>query len=580
MQRMLLGLLLTSSLVLAGCGGSSNTTSAASGTPAISQTGLQSIKISPSAATIAAGTTVVFTATGSYSDGTTKDLTTTAQWSCLITTIGTVSNAAPTQGWATGVASGTVLVTATSGSVSNSAQLTITDATIKTLAVTPAAPTVGYLNSQQFTATATFSDGSTQDVTNQTTWQLIDPLTFGGVPFITAQSGLSIGETLGTSTVSASFAGQSTQFAATPPTITVDLSNLISVAILPANPVIANNTQASFSVIGTFSDGSTRDVTSLASGWTSDNAAVFSGSEPNIFVGSQATNGTPANISATVGTFTPTTTLNVTDATLETISVSPANATIAPAAKLDFTAVGTFSDGSTQDLSSLVKWTSTNPPLKITAGTATGVAPGGAAMVYATSPANLGKIEGSVPVTVSSATVQSVAVSPATAFITPGNNFPFSATATFSDGSTEDVSALATFTSSSAAQSSSTNEIATTSANVATGQGVGATTITAKWSKLSGTASLMVVPPAQVTLAVTPASATVAAGASTQFSATGTYSDGTTQDFTGLVNWSSSTPAAATIGYQNGLAAGVASGSSTVTATLGSVTATAQVTVP
>jgi uncharacterized protein YjdB len=578
MRRLLLMGFLTSLLGLAGCGSSNTTASTTTG--ANPQTTLQAIKISPSTASIAAGTTQAFTATGNYSDGSTKDLTATAQWSCLIPTVATVSATAPTQGLATAVSSGKALITASSGGVSNSAQLSVTNATASTLAVTPAAPTIGYLNQEQFTATATFSDGTTQDVTNLATWQLVDPQTFQIEPFIGGQSGLAIGQSLGTSIINASFGSVSTQFATTPPTVTVDLSNLVSVAILPASPVIANNTQVTFSVLGTFSDGSTRDVTSLATGWASDNGAVTNyGAGPNIFSAAQPTNGTPANITASVGTFTPSATLSVTDATLESIAVSPSSATIAPSVKLDFTAVGTFSDGSTQDLSGLVKWTSTNPPLKISAGEATGVAPGGSATVYATSPASLGKIVGSVPVTVSSATVQSIAVSPASAFITPGNSFPFTVMATFSDGSTQDVSSLATFSSSNSAVSSTTTEVATMSSNLATGQGVGKTTITAKWSKLSATASLMVVPPAQISLSLNSTSASVAAGATTKLSATGTYRDGTTQDFTSLVNWSSSTPANATVGYQTGVVSGVASGPSTITATLGSVTATAQVTV-
>jgi uncharacterized protein YjdB len=97
--------------------------------------------------------------------------------------------------------------------------------------------------------------------------------------------------------------------------------------------------------------------------------------------------------------------------------------------------------------------------------------------------------------------------------------------------------------------------------------------------QISGTASLLMVSPAQVSLAVTPATVSVAAGATTQLKVTGTYVDGTTQDFTTLVNWSSSASTAATVGYRTGLISGLTSGSSTITATLGPVTATAQVTV-
>jgi uncharacterized protein YjdB len=96
---------------------------------------------------------------------------------------------------------------------------------------------------------------------------------------------------------------------------------------------------------------------------------------------------------------------------------------------------------------------------------------------------------------------------------------------------------------------------------------------------ISGTADLMVVSPTQVSLAVTPTTIQFAAGSSAQLQATGTFVDGSTQDFTTMVNWSSSNAADATVGYQSGVVSGLAAGTSTITATLGSVTSTAAVTV-
>ncbi|MGB8832266.1 MAG: Ig-like domain-containing protein, partial [Candidatus Sulfotelmatobacter sp.] len=175
-------------LLLAGCGGGSSKSDSASTstTPSGGTATLQSIAINPATATIAEGTTQAFTATGKYSDGSTKDLTAAAQWSCLLPNMATVSSSSPTQGLATGIAPGTVVISASSGSVSNSAQLTVTGTTVTSLAVTPAAVTIGFENQQQYKAIATFSDLSTQDVTSQANW------TTSG-PFITAYSGLAIG---------------------------------------------------------------------------------------------------------------------------------------------------------------------------------------------------------------------------------------------------------------------------------------------------------------------------------------------------------------------------------------------------
>lgn len=571
MRRLLFVPVLAGLLMLASCGGNSGSTTTSPTTPSGPAT-LQSIAITPGSATIAQATTQAFTATGSYSDGSTKDLTATAQWSCLLPNLATVSSSSPTQGLATGISAGTVVISASLGNVSNSAQLTVTGATVSSLAITPASATIGFENQQQYKAIATFSDTSTQDVTNLANWTIAP-----SGPFISAYSGLAIGSSVGTSfDVNASFGGQSTSTLTIPPTLNVDLSNLVSVAILPANPTIANNTPSTLSAIGTFSDGSTRDVTSIAT-WVSSDDTVASnfGVLPNVFSAATTLAPATATITASFGTLstqTASTTLSVSDATLQSIAVSPSNASIAPGTKLTYSAVGTFSDGSTQDLTSIVRWSvlGGSGAASVSKGVVKGTT-AGSITVTAASLANLGSVSGSAAAAITSATLQSIAVNPATAFITPGGNLTYSAIGTFSDGSTQDLSALTSWSSSAVT--------ATVSAGVATGQGVGAGAITAKLGQISGTASLLVVSPAQISLAVTPATASVAAGATTQLKATGTYVDGATQDFTTLVNWSSSNAAMATVGYQTGLISGLASGTSTITATLGSVTSTATVTV-
>lgn len=59
---------------------------------------LVSITVSPNPATVAIGQAVQFTATGNYSDGTTRDLTTSVIWSSLHKTA-TISNALAVKVW-------------------------------------------------------------------------------------------------------------------------------------------------------------------------------------------------------------------------------------------------------------------------------------------------------------------------------------------------------------------------------------------------------------------------------------------------------------------------------------------------
>lgn len=69
-------------------------------------------------------------------------------------------------------------------------------------------------------------------------------------------------------------------------------------------------------------------------------------------------------------------------------------------------------------------------------------------------------------------------------------------------------------------------------------------------------------------IAVTPANPSTTVGGTQQFTATGNYSDGITQDITTQVTWTSDTQNVATI-TTAGLATGVSAGSSTITATSG-----------
>ncbi len=590
MRRLLLVLALTETLLVAGCGGGSSKSSpSTSGGGGNGGVNLQSIAISPSSATIAAGTTQAFTAMGKYSDGSTKDLTATAQWACLLPNLASVSSTTPTQGMATAIAPGTALVTAASGGVTNSAELTITNATATSLAITPATATIGLGNQQQFKATATFSDMSTQDVTNLATWSYTSP-TFGPATFIASSSGLVIGESLGTNDVNASYG---TATATTPSTLTVDLSNLVSVAVIPASPTIAKHTQLTFSAIGTFSDGSTRDVSSIAS-WSSSDTTVAN--FPGSGGGTATSTGTAGSstITASVGTFNPTTTLTVSNATLSSITLVPALVTIAPDTKTTLTAVGTFSDGSSQALTTQTTWTSDNPAFASV--TQSGIVSGSAsnaggpsnaiANISAVGPNGLGAVQSSVSVvTVSTGTLVSIAVSPATPFITPGNVVAFSAVGTFSDGSTQDVTASSGWTSADKGSCNAAGAcVATNTQNVAVAMGTGQTDITATLTQapgkpITGTGVLAVALPSQISIAITPATVQIASGTATQLKATGTFIDGTTEDMTALVDWSSSAPPVATVGYQTGIVSGLSAGSSTLTAALGSVTSTAQITV-
>jgi hypothetical protein len=75
-------------------------------------------------------------------------------------------------------------------------------------------------------------------------------------------------------------------------------------------------------------------------------------------------------------------------------------------------------------------------------------------------------------------------------------------------------------------------------------------------------------------ISVTPTNPSMPVGAAQQFKAIGTYSDGTTNDITTQVIWNSSDSSISTIN-NSGIATGLAAGTSSITATLGSISGNA-----
>ena len=85
--------------------------------------------------------------------------------------------------------------------------------------------------------------------------------------------------------------------------------------------------------------------------------------------------------------------------------------------------------------------------------------------------------------------------------------------------------------------------------------------------------------PTLMSITVTPVDSSILTGALQQFTATGIYSDGSTQNLSSQVTWTSSTTAVATINNTSGLAMGISTGLTTISATLAGVAGSTTLTV-
>src|SRR5207253_3015851 len=120
-----------------------------------------SIAVSPTNPSIAKGTTKQLTAMATFTDNSHQDISASATWASSSATVATVSST----GLATGGAKGTSYISASSGGQSGKTTLTVGDATLVSIAVTPASPSIAAGTGKQFTATGTYTDNSTQDLT-------------------------------------------------------------------------------------------------------------------------------------------------------------------------------------------------------------------------------------------------------------------------------------------------------------------------------------------------------------------------------------------------------------------------------
>ena len=116
--------------------------------------------------------------------------------------IATVSNAAGTRGLATSVAQGSATITATFETFSGSSVLTVGPPNLQTIVIDPVTAAVFAGDNRQFIATASYADGSSQDVTALAAWAASDV----GVATISA-AGLATGVDAGTATITATLGG-------------------------------------------------------------------------------------------------------------------------------------------------------------------------------------------------------------------------------------------------------------------------------------------------------------------------------------------------------------------------------------
>jgi uncharacterized protein YjdB len=370
--------------LVAGCGGGDQSRDPILGLPAAT---LVSLAVTPATASVAIGATQQFAATASYSDGSSRDVSTTGTaWTSATPAAATVN---ATSGLAAGASAGSSVITAAFGGKTASATLTVLPATLRSIALSPLNPAINIGASQQFTVMGTFSDNTTRDVTALSSFKSAGCC----VATINAATGLALGATAGTSVITATSGAQSAST-----TLTVNPVTLVSIAVNPQAPSLLIGATRQLAVTAAYSDGTTADVTAMSTFVSATPANVIVGASGQL---SGVAAGTSV-ITATFGVGKASTTATVSAATLSSIAVTPAAATVAIAGKQQFVATGTYSDNSSAIITNSVAWTSANNAIAtvLNTGVATGVSAGSTTIT-----ATLGAKSGNAALTVTAAFV-------------------------------------------------------------------------------------------------------------------------------------------------------------------------------
>ena len=499
----------------------------------VSAAKLVSVTCGPDPLTIPIGVTGSLKATGTYAGGVTRDVTADVTWSTDDTTVATVD----TKGIVTPVALGSTKAHAKLDGIDGVCGVVVSKATIASITVSPN-PLSMVVGTKQFaTASAMLSDGTTLDVSSTCTWSS------GNDKVASVSNGAgSQGQVTATGAGSTSIACTLSGVTGNA-TVNVSGATIEQVTVTPIAPTCFVGDTIQFFATAISTGGTSTNVTFAAS-WSSDAPAIvqFSG-VPGRF---RCLASGKANVSATYSGKTGSTPVTVSGATVVSLQVDPAAATIAVGDVQQYQATAFFSDGTSMNVTFASTWLSTDPSVASigTGGGGTGRATAlkaGSTRIQATYKG----VTGSTPLTVSSATVVSISINPASVSHPAGTIFQYTAQAIYSDGTSKDVTGAATWASSNTAVAQISDAFG--SKGRATTFAAGSTTISATFAGVKGTASLTVTAATLVSVQVTPFSASVAPGTPVQYRADAIFSDGTSGDVTGMSTWVSTDSTVASV---------------------------------
>ncbi len=405
---------------------------------------------------------------------------------------------------------------------------------ITSLVIVPGVSSVSLGKSVQLRATGLFSDGSRRDMTVDSVWVSSKPDVVR-IDSLGQASSLKVGQTTVTATA---------DHTSTTATITVGGAALVSIWLTPSPSYVSLGDSAQLTAVGSFTDNTTRTLQSGVT-WTSSNPEVATVGSTGLALPTRIGN---AVIAATTEGLTASTILQVTAAPLVGLQIMSDRFSIPLDTSAQFSAVGIFKDGSLQDITKNVLWTSSPAGLANISSSGLTI---GKAVGSATVTASAGGISANSTLTITQAALLSLDISLGHTDMPLGTTQKLIATGRYTDGTTQDISKAANW------GTSAPNVLKVSPEGMAVAQAEGTATVTASLKGVKGQASFNVSAPALQSITITPANPKIPLGSTHQIAAYGHYTDGSTQRLSQSMSWSAENPQVASLS-----AAGVATGRS------------------
>ncbi len=536
-------------LLLSACDGGGNTGGPTTPSPKPPPS-LTGVSISASANTLAEGQVINLTATGNYSDGSAKPITPLAIWASDDPATLSVSQ----NGVVVAKTQGSTTIRASFDNQTAALIVTVTPPTLVSLSVSQISASLPVGLTHQFSAEATYSNGTTQNITADAQWAA------SACCLALEAAGLIRATTTGYGEVGATYEGVSAVSS-----VSVTAPQITSVSVNLFKTSVAAGEQVTYDVYANYSDGSSRKVSYIRPSdgtfGTSDVATAYiehtnQGNVHTIKPGS-------VDVIVSLGGVTGKSTLTVTNAALESITVNPFFIRIPVGQNGSLSAIANYTDGSSSQATG-VTWTSSASSI------ATVDINGGIiakAVGDATISATSAGIAGNAGVRVDPASVQNLVFQEASPSIAIGMTKGLHPIAFYSDGTQKQLSVA---TANVTYQSSDTSVASISTSGVAKGIAIGNTTISVTYGGVTESVTLRVTDAVLRTVAISPNPLNLPRGLPSQLTATGTFSDGKSAPMTSC-NWSSSNTAEVTV-TESGTAQAIGYIGATIAANCGGIT--------